>query len=119
MHVLNPENLFRRLERMGNLQDCISRFFTLVKIMGLVDLNQTLGVEHAFVSNLILSYKAIKTYCISLIYKSLLQFRIIKNTKLFVTAGTHCTDPPHPPLTANLRITGWDGTTPVPIGEVF
>ena len=44
---------------------------------------------------------------------------MIKIQNSFLTTGTHCTDPPHPPLTANLRITGWDGITPVPMVEVF
>ena len=42
---------------------------------------------------------------------------IIRIIIRIIITGSHCTDPPRPPLDSNLRIIGWDGA-PIRIGTV-
>ena len=63
--------------------------------------------NHILVS---LAYPSNSTY-------SFMIWCIIRIIIRIIITGSHCTDPPRPPLNSNLRITGWDGS-PILIGMV-
>ena len=114
MRVPNRESPFLLLIRKINQQESLSLLFILVKMAVFGNYNQVSKLASAFVSIIFASLFVSTNKIRHFISESLNQYYVSS-----LQTGTHCTIPPHPPPESNLRITGWDGISPIPIGEVF